>query len=438
MRMCPPRVLPLFAYGLAIAMGCAGAGSAPNPGSAGKGGSSSRRTAGTSSTGTAGTTGNAGTSGSAGTTGNAGTAGAAGTSGAAGTPGAAGSAAAGVTSGRHDRHGGHHGRRGHDRQRQRRHDGQWRHRRHLPDGAADLRAEDPDRLPAGRSLGQHVPLPHGQHRQCRLRCAGEHRVEQPEGGGADGRRPARHAGALRFHDVWGTDPSQPGGMCPSIQGMPTDSVGPDVDNATKIMQKYDALPFPPSSTQQGVKFESPASESIQAVTTALTAFTAPGDKYILFITDGQPDYCDDSNSLCAPDSVIARIQAAKTANISTIVLGLQTMLFDFPAGILDAYATAGNGEPTVAPLRSGSTDTNAFYDQCNGIAGWKADLTALGKTNARGTTLGTYSTTAGPSKAYKPSASDQTMLVSQLTMALAGVKSCSFDLTDVGGKSIGG
>ena len=36
----------------------------------------------------------------------------------------------------------------------------------------------------------------------------------------------------------------------------------------------------------------------------------------------------------------------------------------------------------------------------------------------------------------KPSAADQTQLVSQLSTALAGVKSCSFDLNDVGGKSI--
>jgi hypothetical protein len=37
---------------------------------------------------------------------------------------------------------------------------------------------------------------------------------------------------------------------------------------------------------------------------------------------------------------------------------------------------------------------------------------------------------------YTPSASNQSMLVSQLQTALAGVKSCSFDLSDVDGKSI--
>jgi hypothetical protein len=35
-----------------------------------------------------------------------------------------------------------------------------------------------------------------------------------------------------------------------------------------------------------------------------------------------------------------------------------------------------------------------------------------------------------------PSVTDQTQLVNQLSTALAGVKSCTFDLTDVGGKAI--
>jgi hypothetical protein len=229
-----------------------------------------------------------------------------------------------------------------------------------------------------------------------------------------------------FTTVWGTDPMFQG-TCPSIQGMLTDSVAPALNNAADIMTKYDALPFPPNSTQAGIKFESPTSQSLQAVGTALMAINTPGDRYIIFITDGQPDYCDDSNSLCAPDSVTAYIQANKAAGITTIVLGLQTTLFDLAPGILQAYANAGAGEPTMAPLRA-NVDAFAFYDQCNGVTGWKADRTALGKPDTRGTTLGTYSTTAGPTKPYTPNAADQTQLVTQLSAALAGVKSCTFDL----------
>ena len=65
-----------------------------------------------------------------------------------------------------------------------------------------------------------------------------------------------------------------------------------------------------------------------------------------------------------------------------------------------------------------------------------ADLAAKGVTPARGDTLGTYSTTMGPTVPYTPNAADQSMLVTQLSAAISGVKSCSFDLSDVGGKSI--
>jgi hypothetical protein len=229
-----------------------------------------------------------------------------------------------------------------------------------------------------------------------------------------------------FSTVWGANPTG-GGMCPSLNGMTTNDVAPALNNAAKIKTMYDGLAFPPNSTQVGIKFESPASESIAAVTKELSADPTPGDKYIIFLTDGQPDYCDDSNSLCAPDSVVYRIQKAHDLNITTIVLGLQTTLFDLGQGILQAFANAGAGEPTVAPIRMNGT-ANDFYDQCAGVAGWAADLKDSMKPAARGTTLGTYSATMGPTKPYMPDAANQAQLVSQLSAALAGVKSCSFDL----------
>ena len=239
-----------------------------------------------------------------------------------------------------------------------------------------------------------------------------------------------------FTTIWGTNPAQ-SGMCPSLQGKLTDNVSPKLNNAGTIAATYDGLAFPPTSTQPGVKFESPASESIANVATALMADTDPGPKYIIFLTDGQPDYCDDSLPICAIDSIVYHLQVAQMAGINTIVFGIQTTQFDLPAGTLQAFANAGAGEPTLAPVASGQ-DVNAFYDQCgNGnVAGWLADLTASGKPKARGTSLGNYMTTMGPTKPYQPSASNESQLVTQLTAALSGVKSCSFDLSDVGGKSI--
>jgi hypothetical protein len=74
-------------------------------------------------------------------------------------------------------------------------------------------------------------------------------------------------------------------------------------------------------------------------------------------------------------------------------------------------------------------DSFSFYDQCASVAGWAADLAAKGEAPARGDTLGTYMTTMGPTTPYTPNASDETMLVTQLSQALSGVRSCTFDLS---------
>lgn len=232
-----------------------------------------------------------------------------------------------------------------------------------------------------------------------------------------------------FASFTGTNPMS-GGMCPLI-----DKVAPSLNNAMAIAKVYDGLPFQPNTTQVGMKFETPARQSLDLIGAELLADTSPGEKYILFVTDGQPDYCDDSNSLCAPDSVIGGLQALKAKGITTIVIGLQSAVNDLPAGVLQAFANAGAGEPTVAPLKA-NLDTFAFYDQCNGIAGWHADLVTSAKAQARGVTVGTYATAPGPTKPYTPDVSNQTMLMNQLSQALAGVKSCVFDLGDVNGKSI--
>jgi hypothetical protein len=224
---------------------------------------------------------------------------------------------------------------------------------------------------------------------------------------------------LGFATSWGTNPAA-GGMCPPQQGMITDDVAPATNNAAAVMAKYDSLPSPPNSTQSGTKWEAPTSASLKAIGQTLGAIPTAGEKYVLFVTDGHADYCDDGNSLCAPDSVVGQLQTNKTAGITTLVLGIQPALFDLPPGLLQAYANAGAGEPTVAPLRQ-ADDIFAFYDQCSGSAGWHADLVATGKPVMRGQSVGTYATTAGPSPAYTISAADQAAIA-------ARIKSCTFNL----------
>jgi hypothetical protein len=241
-----------------------------------------------------------------------------------------------------------------------------------------------------------------------------------------------------FTTIFGSNPAG-GGMCSVIDGTLADNIPPALNNATAIKARYDGLAWPSASdsTVNGKKFESPAMYAIKAATKALMADTSPGNKYMLFITDGQEDYCDDSLETCATDSTVGAIQAAFAAQVRTIVFGLQSPQFNLPAGVLQSFANAGAGETTVAALMSG-LDTTAIFDLCAGNVPWKADLVASGHPTTRGptATIGTYGMTAGPTMPFQPSASDQSMLVNQLSSALAGVKSCTFDLTNINGQTI--
>jgi hypothetical protein len=443
MRLCPPRVLPLVAYGLAAALGCAGASTGGVPaGSAGKGGSSSTGTAGTSNSGSAGTTGSAGTSssGDAGTTGNAGSVGA-GAGGMSGTTGTAGSGAGGMSAGQ----AGTTGNAG-------------------TTGAAGTTSSGSAGTTGGGGTGgicqqakiKYVPQTptvylvldrSGSMFHClsttelvcstktdtswsKLKAAIQTVVMQLE---TDVR--------FGFTTIFGTNPAG-GGSCPlQSAGTLADNVPPKLMNYTDIKAKYDSLdanwPNPSDAMNTGKKYESPAMYSIRAATKALMGDTTPGAKYIIFITDGQEDFCDDALEICASDSTVGALQAAYTADVKTIVLGLQTTQFNLPPGVLDAFANAGAGEPTVPGLMSG-LDTTAIFDQCQGVMPWKMDLTASGHPTTRGptATVGTYGTTAGATKPFKPDASNQSALVTTLSMALAGVKSCTFDLKDVNGVAI--
>jgi hypothetical protein len=229
-----------------------------------------------------------------------------------------------------------------------------------------------------------------------------------------------------------------GGTCPDIR-----KVSPQLDNYAPIQTLYAGLPFRTDTD----KWETPTRRTLEMIGAELKAITAPGDKYILFVTDGEPDYCGDGNVLCPPDSVVAELQALKADGVTTIVFGIQSAGADIPPTTLQAFANAGAGEATVIPLRAGTTDVNALFDQCfpggdSSSAGWRADFLAkypecATNSNAcRGRTIGTYAAAAGPTMPYKPAATDQAQLVQQLRTALSNTKSCVFDLSDVGGRSI--
>lgn len=226
-----------------------------------------------------------------------------------------------------------------------------------------------------------------------------------------------------------------GTTCPD---MPMQS--PAINNQPAIATLFNSL-------ERSQYKDTPTVAAFTRAAQTLWADTAvEGDKYILFVTDGEPDYCDDGNSLCPPDSVVGKLQqlaqgvdetGAQQAPIRTMVFGVNSPLTTISPEVLQAFANAGSGLP-VAPVRqnaNGAYDPNAIYDQCNGVPGWARDFAATGKMAVRGQTIGTYIdptdplTVPGTATVYRPDPNDQAALITQIRAALAGIKSCSFDLT---------
>ncbi len=190
-------------------------------------------------------------------------------------------------------------------------------------------------------------------------------------------------------------------------------VPPNLMNYSAITSVYDGLPAGPNSTQSGMKFETPTRQVLQMVGSQLMADTTPGDKYILFMTDGEPDYCDDGNALCPPDGVVWQLQTLKAAGITTLVFGLKaTIAQDLPAGVLRGVRERGRGRTDrrrrCAPARRGSrtSSTSAstrrrrrttlrWLDDGLPVGGRQRHLSG-GSERLPRATLGTYCDDRGP------------------------------------------
>ena len=216
---------------------------------------------------------------------------------------------------------------------------------------------------------------------------------------------------------WGAFTGQAGTTCPDFKSVP-----PAVNNYDAINAVYGTL------GATGYKSETPVGQALPLVEQALAQSPADGDKYILFVTDGEPDFCDDGDANCPLDDVVYRLQDLNAKGIQTIIFGLQNS--SVPPETLQAFANAGVGQPVAAPFVNGTTtqSTQDVFYACQGVAPWKAEATAAGKTGMD--VLGTYAATGGTAKFYQPDPTDQDALTTQLRTVLSGVMSCSFDLSD--------
>ncbi|HEY4012876.1 MAG TPA: hypothetical protein VGM06_06045 [Polyangiaceae bacterium] len=274
-------------------------------------------------------------------------------------------------------------------------------------------------------------------------------VAGPEGGTTDEWDPLRTATlaviqglqsqvAFGFSSYTGINPNTTPNMCPILTPVPV-----AVNNYTAIDTVYAPLGMP------AFKAETPAEMALEQTGLALTQASAqlaaqadagtlmvnggvaqPGAQYILFVTDGETDFCDDGDPVCPADAVTAEIQKLNMQGVTTLILGIASDQSNISAPVLQSFANAGAGLPALAPPNGSAGAPLAptdIYNQCNSVAGWHTLFTAAGLQMNQA--LGTYApSTTTNAAVFSPSATDVNDLTNQIGSALAGVKSCSFDL----------
>lgn len=251
----------------------------------------------------------------------------------------------------------------------------------------------------------------------------------------------RLQGEVRFG--LGVFTGESGKMCPIFDQVPA-----ALNNHTAMAALYNRLGRPQ------FKADTPAVHVLPIVKRSLLADTAPGDKYVLFVTDSETDYCNDGNQLCPVDSVTYLIQDLYASGIGTFVLGLPSDASSYSTAALRAFANAGAGLPVAvaAPgTTGGATPTPTdVYNQCQGDMTWRSIWTMAGRTGtvpsaiyqgaggAGGGAGGASGAAGGGSNAtvYTPNPNDKNALVDAISKVLSGVKSCVFDLGNVNGQSI--
>jgi hypothetical protein len=179
-----------------------------------------------------------------------------------------------------------------------------------------------------------------------------------------------------------------GGMCPDLSRVSVAS-----DNFAAIKAAYDAATMP---TYKG---ETPTSLALDEVTKILEAEPNDGPKFILLVTDGEPDFCDDPNVTCSRDAVVSSAQAAFAEGIKTFIFSIGGMVDKLHLGDV---ANAGSGQPVA------DRQMMVQYQCPNSKA--------------------VYSPTSGTAPYYEPNINDQQALVSAFSKVVASARSCTFDL----------
>lgn len=188
------------------------------------------------------------------------------------------------------------------------------------------------------------------------------------------------------------------------------------NNYAAIAAKYNGYTDPNGG-------DTPTSAALVDVMDILLADDAPGAKYIVLVTDGNPDLCNNGNVKCFQDSLVGTLQDVKAAGIETIIFGLAAKQQPLDAEIMSVFANAGAGQ-AVAWAQGAP---NAEHQNLSPV-----------EEECAGQLLGTYSATGGTAEAYL--SADPAALVTNLQGKVAGLKSCTIDVNfavDAGSESKG-
>ncbi len=212
------------------------------------------------------------------------------------------------------------------------------------------------------------------------------------------------------------------------------------DNYEVVKAAYDALGAPSE------KGETPTALAIEQAAELLLGDTEPGDRYILLVTDGEPDFCDDPHAPCAADALIASLQLASAKGVRTLVFGIENPDIRNPQWF-DYYAQAGMGElPSWADGVQGATagqHSGTLDGPCKGIAQWARYRTENGNAPPPDNEgcphdymstppyfcflpAGKYSEAGGTATAFL--STDTMELANRIASTVSGLKSCTFDL----------
>jgi hypothetical protein len=180
----------------------------------------------------------------------------------------------------------------------------------------------------------------------------------------------------------------------------------------------------------GVKWETPTGAAIKKAAQKLAAYVAdpPGPKYILLVTDGNPNTCGTLDPQCGSDESIKAVQDAKAMGIGTIVVGGGDIIAG-NAGCEPAWgrcgplhlqdlANAGQGLPVQAP------PDQLKYQACT-------------PTQTLAATYASAASTPGAAAFY--TATNAVELDTAIKSALNPMLSCTYELnvTVVGNPAIG-